>query len=269
MRKNKVKIEENSSGVFLHHLNSEKVSKYVRNDNGNLLSNRGNPLIEKSLHQTFVNNPGDITDPALKCNHDNCNNIKHYHNYYECVDTGNTLVSCRCNCYDHYYDTLPYDEYCKENIQILRFIQSGNPEILLKDMLTGDVLEDVEITTLFGDDTWSYYELHHQVFEYSTSCTKSNTEPSNYILKTRIVKNVKVIEEFLGIVSLSANSHRYIHKKYNSMYWQDIPEDFKNWAIKTKDNFQLFKKVLMRKFNVELDLEYSKVISNLEQYGKS
>jgi len=198
---------------------SQLVPKKLKMVNGVLVSLRGNPFIQKN--EWFSIAYKTTTKKEFKCNHAKCNNVKHLSTYFTAED-GNEYASLRSACHGHYYNTLPYDEYLEENLRILRFIQSGDEGKLLRDMYNHKFLNlesQLILDPLTGKRSrQSSFDLHHATYANGKSQGKNKKqEPSQLLGRTRLIKSNETLKEFLGIVTLSQTTHKFIHKQYSSM----------------------------------------------------
>lgn len=119
-----------------------------------------------------------------------------------------------------------------ENIEFLRVLMQGPDHVnrVLHCPMTMVPLEGFKIKNNITGDVHkpTCFELHHAKFVDGKSELKNGTDPSKY-LNTMSYKNftAEVIDEFLGMITLSTSAHSMLHKTHYN-------DDMQGWLGRYK-----------------------------------
>ena len=147
------------------------------------------------------------------------------------------------------------------NLLMLRFIYNGDENEPLKCLLFNELLENVDVTNYKTGKVSSLdiIVLHHMLVSEGESVKKSNQEPSTIIRKKNLKKiHDKTLVELITCIPTTPTGHKKIHAVGKNLDLSNYPVDSRPWVLRSKENFELFKKKYFRP-----KLDYERVIRSL------
>ena len=146
-----------------------------------------------------------------------------------------------------------------DNIRMLRFTYNGDENEPLKCLLYNEPLENIEVTNHKTGKVSSIdiIVLHHMLVREGASVRKSKKQEPSNIIRNKNLKRIydKTLIELITCIPITPTAHKKIHAVGKNLDLSNYPVDSRPWVLRSKENFELFKKKYHRP-----NLDYQKVI---------